>query len=83
MIDYGTSLHVQLEVVIRNMLQGKDLGRSIIANHRFTSTNTSRRFRYTEIIYKFPYSDLSDDNPPRAPQIAPGGEFSINPAEKT
>jgi hypothetical protein len=37
MIDFGTSVYVQLEVVFGNMLQGKDLARSIIADYRSTS----------------------------------------------
>ena len=60
MIDYGTSLHVQadlVEVVHGNMFQGKDLAMLIIVDFRFTSTDTSRRFRFAEIIYKFRDSD--------------------------
>jgi hypothetical protein len=80
MIDYGTSLHVQLKAVLGNILQGKDLARLNIANFRFTSANTSRRFCYAKIIYKLRYSDLSDADPPGVPQIAPRGEFPMNPS---
>lgn len=86
MIDYGTSLHVQadlVEVVHGNMFQGKDLATLIIVDFRFTSTDASRRFRYAEIIYKFRDSDPSDADPPRVHQIAPDGEFSMNRTEKT
>lgn len=86
MIDYGTSLHVQadlVEVVHGNMFQGKDLATLIIVDFRFTSTDASRRFRFAEIIYKFRDSDISDADPPRVHQIAPDGEFSMNRTETT
>jgi hypothetical protein len=86
MIDYGTSLHVQadlVEVVHGTMFEGKDLATLIVVDFRFTSTDPSRRFRYAEIIYKFRDSDPSDTDPPRVHQIAPDGEFSMNRTEKT
>jgi hypothetical protein len=75
MIDYGTSLYVQFEVVFRNMLQDKDLAKINYRQLSLHELNTSRRFCRAEIIYRFRYSDLSDGDPPRAPEIAPGGEF--------
>jgi hypothetical protein len=86
MVDYGTSLHVQadlIEVVHGNMFEGKDLATLIIVDFRFTSTDPSRRFRYAEVIYKFRDSDPSDADPPRVHHIAPDGEFSMNRTEKT
>jgi hypothetical protein len=86
MVDYGTSLHVQadlVQVVHGNMFQGEDLATLITVDFRFTSTDASRRFRYAEIIYKFRDSDANDADPPRVHQIAPDGEFSMNRTEKT
>jgi hypothetical protein len=56
----------------------------IIADFRFTSHDTSRRFKHAEIELRFRgANDLQDLNPPEVFQIAPMGSLGLQKTEKT
>ena len=86
LISYGTSLHVQadlVEVVHGYMRNKEDPATLIIIEFQFTSTDASRTFRHVEIIYQFQDFVPSDTNPPMVYTMAPIHEFSMNPTQKT
>ena len=86
LISYGTSLHVQADLVevVHGYLRNKeDPATLIIIEFQFTSTHASRKFRHAEIIYQFQDFDPSDKNPPMVYKMAPIHEFSMDRTEKT
>ena len=86
LISYGTSLHVQADLVevVHGYLRNKeDPATLIIIEFQFTSTHASRKFRHVEIIYQFQDFDPSDTDPPTVYNMAPIREFSMSRTEKT
>ena len=84
-LDYGTNLNVQVdlvEVIYGTLAPEGDLATLIIADFQFSSLDPPRRFHSARITFHFRDSDPKDRNPPEVLKIAPQGLFSMNHTEK-
>lgn len=86
LVDRGSDFTVQGDLV--SVLHGHftpegDQATLIIAEFRFLSSKSSRRFRRAMITWQFANSDPNDGADPEVVRIAPYGHFSINPTSKS
>lgn len=86
LVDRGSDFTVQGDLV--SVLHGHftpegDQATLIIAEFRFLSSKSSRRFRRAMITWQFANSDPNDGTDPEVVRIAPYGHFSINPTSKS
>jgi hypothetical protein len=84
LVDRGNALMVQadlVEVVHGRLTPGGDSATLIITDFRFIPTKASRRFQSAMIIVRFSGAK-SGSSDPEVVDIAPRGDFSLQPTQK-